>query len=233
MDAGKAKIRAQMLELRKRFDGATLKRCSQSICRRLLTLPAVENAGCLVLYAAMGNEVDLSVLIEDCQERGRSFLLPRFVSERLGYQLVAVRHMQRDTVPGKWGIMEPRADLEPVPVSRTRQEDCTWIVPGVAFDQSARRLGRGGGHYDRLLNQAKGYKVGVACDCQVLPVLPADHHDIAMDMVVTEQRVIHRPSERSVVIQSTAGEQAAPRHQVELNVIKPRRCSAGAEHTVD
>lgn len=64
------------------------------------------------------------------------------------------------------------------------------LVPGLAFDRSGRRLGRGGGYYDRMLSGLNVFKVGIAHACQMLPVVPAATHDVRMDAVVTEQTVI-------------------------------------------
>jgi 5-formyltetrahydrofolate cyclo-ligase len=62
------------------------------------------------------------------------------------------------------------------------------LVPGVAFDRSGRRLGRGKGFYDRLLAGVTGMKCGVAWDEQIVHELPAEPHDIAMDLMLTPSR---------------------------------------------
>ena len=75
------------------------------------------------------------------------------------------------------------------------------MIPGLAFDHSFNRLGRGGGYYDRALFQratesvssVNAIKIGVSFDRYVLlETLPCDSHDIAMDYVVTESRVLKR-----------------------------------------
>ena len=72
---------------------------------------------------------------------------------------------------------------------------CWWraragVVPGVAFDQACRRIGRGGGHYDRMLAEMAAWKIGVAFDFQVFGEVPYDTHDVAMDLVVTPTQTI-------------------------------------------
>ena len=62
-----------------------------------------------------------------------------------------------------------------------------FLVPGVAFDKQGYRLGRGGGFYDRYLQDCKGLKIGIAFSCQVSKAaLPRESHDIPMDMLITE-----------------------------------------------
>jgi 5-formyltetrahydrofolate cyclo-ligase len=90
--------------------------------------------------------------------------------------------------PGFRGIPEPAAG-EQVPV----QEANLLVVPGVAFDPEGRRVGYGGGFYDRLLPRVKGLRpiVALAYEEQVFPSLPREEHDISVDVVITDARVIH------------------------------------------
>ena len=65
------------------------------------------------------------------------------------------------------------------------------VVPGVGFDLAGRRLGRGGGHYDRFLASAPGLPaVGLAYEFQIRDVLPGEPHDRDVNWIVTEERVI-------------------------------------------
>ena len=64
-------------------------------------------------------------------------------------------------------------------------DSALWLVPGVAFDASCRRLGRGKGVYDRLLT-APRYGVGVFYECQRCAEVPSEGHDRILDLVVTE-----------------------------------------------
>jgi 5-formyltetrahydrofolate cyclo-ligase len=61
------------------------------------------------------------------------------------------------------------------------------VVPGVAFDPTGNRMGRGRGFYDRLLKSTpNAMKVGVAYDFQLLDKIPVEPHDVPMDSVITE-----------------------------------------------
>ncbi len=93
--------------------------------------------------------------------------------------------------PGPRGIMQPREGYgEPftaLPVS-----DVFVIIPGLAFDQAGRRLGRGGGYYDRFLAQQgleNAVKIGVCWSMQVVQEVPTDLHDVRMDWVCYERGV--------------------------------------------
>ena len=64
------------------------------------------------------------------------------------------------------------------------------IVPAVAFDRNGNRLGRGKGFYDRLLQTTSATKIGVGYDFQLIEEIPAEPHDIPMDMVITQKHYI-------------------------------------------
>ena len=66
------------------------------------------------------------------------------------------------------------------------------VVPGVVFDLSRNRIGYGAGYYDSFLKKTGGscFKVGVAFDLQVVERIVPDAHDVALDMVITETRMI-------------------------------------------
>ncbi len=65
------------------------------------------------------------------------------------------------------------------------------LVPGLAFDRSAHRLGRGGGFYDRFLATPglRAFKVGIAIDEQLIDKVPMESHDVPLDAVVTDSSV--------------------------------------------
>ena len=92
---------------------------------------------------------------------------------------LGARHLRR----GPMGIMEP-VDAEIVPPEKV----CAWIVPGLAFTRDGRRLGYGGGWYDRFLAAASkdSVKLGVAYSFQIVEDLPAEPHDIPLTAVVDD-----------------------------------------------
>ena len=63
------------------------------------------------------------------------------------------------------------------------------VTPGVAFDSKGNRLGRGKGYYDRLPATTKATKIGVAYHFQIVDELPAEPHDVPMDIVITDRTV--------------------------------------------
>lgn len=70
------------------------------------------------------------------------------------------------------------------------------IVPGIAFDQTGNRLGRGGGFYDSYLAKFDGPKIGICKSLQLVDELPIEEHDIKVDFVITEKNLIECPSSK-------------------------------------
>ena len=114
---------------------------------------------------------------------GKRVVLPKVVGT--GLELFEISDLDRDVSPGAWGIPEPH---EPRPV-RLGEIDLI-VVPGAAFDKHGNRLGYGAGFYDKLLAGFPGATVALAFEAQIVPLVPADLHDIAVGKIVTERRVI-------------------------------------------
>lgn len=88
---------------------------------------------------------------------------------------------------------------EPNPKSSERLELTSLsgvLMPAIAFDSKGYRLGWGKAFYDKTLKGFKGIKIGVAYSVQIMSEqLPKDHHDVPVDIIVTEADVI-RVNER-------------------------------------
>ena len=101
------------------------------------------------------------------------------IGSAAGLDFVAVQAMS-DLAPGRFGLREPRGT--PVPADAMT----LFVVPGVGFDRTGRRLGQGGGYYDRVLAACKRPAVGLAFSVQVVDELPVEPHDHPIDWLVTE-----------------------------------------------
>jgi 5-formyltetrahydrofolate cyclo-ligase len=155
---------------------------SLELCRWVLGWQAWKQASCVLLYAPMRDEPDVRVLMEDAWARGKQVCLPRFNTVTGTYEAAACLASQ--LVPGRYGILEPRPDVSPMPWI---QLDLT-LVPGVGFTPDGGRIGRGRGFMDRLLVSVQGLKCGVAFDEQLVDALPIEPHDVLLDCILTPTR---------------------------------------------
>jgi len=64
-----------------------------------------------------------------------------------------------------------------------------FLIPGLAFTTDGKRLGRGGGFYDQMLNfYPKSLKIGITSNERVLQDIPIEDHDILLDYVFTNDK---------------------------------------------
>ena len=181
----KQKSREFYMTARKNLPAADAARFSLNIAKNVFSLPRVQESELIMIYHKLGSEADMSALMEMIIRSGRGAALPYC---RADGNLGAGRIFDpnEDLIKGRFGTMEPADRLK----GNINAERLGAIVcPGVAFDKTGGRLGRGGGHYDRLLRQIKGktFVVGCAFDCQISGApLPREEHDAVMDAVTTE-----------------------------------------------
>lgn len=157
------------------------KEASELICRRLWQLPQVRQAGTVLGYRALHEEVDLSVLHELLRGQGTHLCFP--VSLEGG---VMEAWEPGDWKQGRYGIWEPDRDTS-LPVAPG--EINLVLAPCVGFDQNGNRLGHGAGYYDRYLPHCAAPVIAVAFEAQKLEKVETELHDRMMDAVVTEKTV--------------------------------------------
>lgn len=159
---------------------------SQRIADMIIASPAFAAASCVMLTLPHKSEWDMRPVFDAALAMGKTVVLPRVNIGSRMLELHRVTDLVHDTGPGYRGIPEP---LDHTP--RIDAAAIDWIlVPGVAFDLTGRRLGYGGGFYDRLLSHvpAQVPRIAGAFDLQVVPQVPAAPHDLTVDRIVTECR---------------------------------------------
>ena len=156
---------------------------SNALQLRFLALPEFQRAQVLALYAPIHHEVETSAVATAALAAGKTLLYPAVAGSDLQFRRV---HGLDELVPGRYGIPEPVGeDWDP-------QAADLIIVPGVAFDQSGRRIGYGKGYYDKSLHRLEGdgRLVGFCYDFQLFEEIVGEPHDVTMDLIVTESRVV-------------------------------------------
>ncbi len=128
----------------------------------------------IAVYSALPGEVDLNPVLTSLPHI--TWVFPKIIGHHLTF------HAGDRLLPGAHGILEPHADTPEIPLS----EIDAFICPGLAFDRSGHRLGRGRGFYDRLLAQSRpdAFKIGICFPFQIVPDTFAEPHDIKMDAVI-------------------------------------------------
>jgi 5-formyltetrahydrofolate cyclo-ligase len=177
----KTRLRAELLERRRSLEGGA---------DRLWTNVVVELAGrdrlgpgrTVMAFHAFGDEPPTTTLFEGIWAAGADLVLPRVDAGAI----VPVRYRRSEPlVPSSYGVPEPTGPgLDPHSMT-------TVIVPGLAFDRSGHRIGYGAGYYDRFLSTLSEacLLVGACLHPLLVAELPAEDHDVAVDVVVTDEEV--------------------------------------------
>lgn len=157
---------------------------SIDLCQRLKT--QMPSAPTILFFAPLADELDVWPLLAESLALGTTCALPFFDAEKKTYGARALAKLSTDIVAGKFGVREPAAHCEEISLD---QFDLV-LVPGMAFDLTGNRLGRGRGFYDRLLVGISGIKCGIAYDFQLLEKIPAETHDAKVDFILTPSRSV-------------------------------------------
>ena len=175
-------VRAQMVQLSQ----PSREEASARACALLEQQDLWVKAKTVLLYAPLGTELNIWRLLERALAAGKVAALPRFDPETNRYNARRVKDAGLDLEPGRYGVREPRGSAELVALNRLD----FILAPGVAYDLSGRRLGRGQGYYDQLLAAARGTACGVAFDEQIVREVPVEPHDSDVNCILTPTRWI-------------------------------------------
>ena len=156
-----------------------------ALCRNILDHPWFQAADTVMAYMAMPSEPDLGPVLEEILRQGKGLVLPRCEADGVTMTGRLVERLDA-LIPGVFGILEPSGDL---PVVRAEEIDLI-LTPGMAFDPSGGRLGRGKGYYDRFLTGYTGHAVGVCRAGNLLERIPMEPGDVPMQAVITDRQAL-------------------------------------------
>ena|SRR3989344_282723 len=184
IELNKESLRRIFLNKRLSSSVSTVLRRSQKITNRLLTISEIKEKNNFSAYLPINNEVDTKGIINDLLQKEISIFVPAFLATNNDYLFTRFDGWQ-NLEEGPKGILQPQIiesfDSLLIEVA---------ILPGLAFSKDGVRLGYGKGVFDRLLSKSKAIKIGLAYDFQIIDKIPKEEHDLLMDLVVTEKRVI-------------------------------------------
>lgn len=152
---------------------------SSTLVDWLNTRPEIKK---VALFSALPTEVTLELATQMLPNIEWHY--PVVSGSKLRFHLVSRKESLK---AGYKGILEPNPQIHPPIPSK----DLNLIVcPGLAFTETGKRLGRGGGFYDRLLASVpEAIKLGVCLPEQIITTLPVDEHDIKMSHLLTKDGV--------------------------------------------
>lgn len=182
----KRTLRQQILARRRELTHEKWLESSRRAEQQLTSLTEFSGAECIALYAPAHNEIDTSGILEAAFTAGKRVLYPAVCGHHMVFRQVEGLHCLQE---GCFGILEPC----PTGIDHLADEPDLIVVPGVAFDRHGHRIGYGKGYYDRFLLHPgrSAHLVGLCHDFQLVETdIPAEEHDIRMEIIVTDQRVV-------------------------------------------
>lgn len=186
ISAQKKFLRKKIILQRKNLSIEKRKFFSQKIVKKFLATEIYKNSSAIMAYIPMTEEVQLQEFFFDAFDRKKICAIP-FTVEKGIMKPVIFENFDSLEV-GEFKILTVKKDFRKFIDEKIF--DCV-IVPGVAFDVCGKRLGMGGGYYDRFLKLAENAKkISLAFDFQILENIPTEPHDIPVDLILTEKREI-------------------------------------------
>jgi len=184
----KAELRKELLRRRDNIPPEVRGAKNRMVRERLLSLDEFKNAGIVFFFASFRTEVDTAEMIKSSLSSGKRVLLPKVDKDRHELLLYEIRDFG-ELAPGYMGIPEPPFSGKQMSIN----DADIVIIPGAGFDTSGNRIGYGGGYYDRLLSGLQKQSpviIAPAYEEQVVDFIPSEPHDIRVQMIVTDRRLI-------------------------------------------
>lgn len=172
----KKELRTQIKAIKQSYSFEQLMEKSDLLFKQVEKEPMFQQSKIIMIYWAMADEVQTKAFILKWADN-KQFILPSVNGEVLDLKIF--EKMESMKAGESFGILEPMGE------NFTNIDAIQLIiVPGIAFDKSNNRMGRGKGYYDKLLKQTNAFKLGVCFDFQLFDTVPTDELDVAMDKIL-------------------------------------------------
>jgi len=157
------------------------------IRERFLSWPDFKRAVTIFFYCSKGSEVDTRILIKKALDEGKRVVLPQTLG-KTGMAARQIHNIDTDCHPGAFEVLEPKSSMPAV----AETEIDLFVIPGAAFDLSGARLGWGKGYFDQYLSSIHdtSIKAALAYEVQICPNLPVQAHDVRMNVLISEKRIL-------------------------------------------
>lgn len=179
----KARLKESILERRNSLSKEQILEKSKKIESKLCNLSQYKESKTIMFFVSFNSEVYTHDLIKSALNN-KIVVIPKVMHHEIEPSLII--DFDNLIPAGKFGILEP---IEVMKISHKNID--LVLVPGIAFDKEGYRIGYGFGYYDKFLKKVpKAVKIGVAFDFQIVDKIPHEEHDIPVDFIITEERVI-------------------------------------------
>lgn len=188
----KHKLKDGIFKKRKSLSKREIDEKSAAMREKLFSLNEFKDAKNIMFYVSFNNEVDtietIKELLKNKGENKKNIIVPYVEKNNPILQLSKLNSFD-DLEPKTFGILEPKDGK--IKKFDVKKVDLV-LVPGIVFDENGHRIGYGYGYYDRFLRKLNKNKtkIGLCYDFQLVDKIPEEKHDVPMDIIITEKRIV-------------------------------------------
>jgi len=174
-------LRSFLLEKRDNTSFDFMKIASGKIQKRLKKINSYRDAQKIGVYYPIGSEILTQDIIQELLSDGKDVFLPKVIEKEMEFRkIIDFSSLEK----GSFDIMEPKEDCE------IDNDLDVVLVPTVGISPIGVRLGYGHGFYDRFLAKHKSVTISLTFEKQIVKKIPKSEHDIVIDWIITEDRII-------------------------------------------
>jgi len=181
-------LRKDLIKKRRKLSEFEINNKSQLIEKNLFELDEFKSSQTILFYVSYGNEVYTHDMIKKSLDMKKNIIVP--ISDVINKDLILSKiDRWEELEKGSYKILEPKRKSE----KEIFLDDINLIiVPAIGFDIKGNRLGHGLGYYDKLLKKSnQATHIGLAFESQIINHIQIEKHDIPVDKIITEKRVIY------------------------------------------
>jgi len=174
-------LRSFLLEKRDNTSFDFMKIASKKIQKRLKKINSYRDAQKIGVYYPIGSEILTQDIIQDLLSNGKDVFLPKVIEKEIEFRkIIDFSSIEK----GSFDIMEPKEDCE------IDNDLDVVLVPTVGISPIGVRLGYGHGFYDRFLAKHKSVTISLTFEKQIVKKIPKSEHDIVIDWIISEDRIL-------------------------------------------
>lgn len=176
-------LRSEILGKRNQLSKDDILQRSEKIKETVFNLEQFKKSKIIMFFVSFNNEIGTHDMIK-AAFASKTVIIPKVEHNKIEPSVIL--DFDNLVPTGKWEI------LEPIELMKIAYKNIDLVfVPGIAFDKNGYRLGYGFGYYDKFLKKVpKAVKIGLCFDFQVVDKIPREMHDVPVNFIVTEERVI-------------------------------------------
>ena len=185
----KEEIRRKILKKRLSLSSEVIRDKSHQAFLNLTETVEYINSQNIMFYVATRSEVQTEEMIKMSIKMGKNVFVPIILPECINLAPSKIFDFDTELEKGKKGILEPKKEYYRL---FPPENIDLIIIPGVAFDLSGNRIGRGFGYYDNFLRKVRSSTkiIALAFEMQIVKKIPNDKNDIPVHKIMTEERTI-------------------------------------------